>query len=438
MAVLIKHKKTATFADQPGVEINKGEWNDNHDITGLAAVATSGAYADLTGKPTLGTLAALNAVDLTANVTGILPVPNGGTGAASYTANEILFGAGTAAIAHSSDLTWSATTGLLSQKGISSNPIAGSGSEVFGLGAVDNSNAGASAMNTIIGAGAKVGTSATDCEQNVVIGNGSNTGNFAFFNTVIGAGASSTNSNSVVIGKGNSSSVNAAVVVGSGCSVSATGATSIGFGVSTTHTGSVTLGTNASSERINELLFGSNNSASALDCSFRLAGSTGSFVSRDMSRIGNTWIDSTDATRKARSIFYVDDTAEREYMRADANGSGVDIFMKADVSPLSSAGFSLGTATLPWKQLFVDYTNSATVGNVTIDKISGTCNMAALANTLTVTNNLVTANSRIMATLASDPGVALSIWCVGAAGSFTVNTRPATVNQTAIDFVVFP
>src|SRR6267154_5582276 len=28
----ITHKKTATLADQPGVEVNKAEWNDDHRI----------------------------------------------------------------------------------------------------------------------------------------------------------------------------------------------------------------------------------------------------------------------------------------------------------------------------------------------------------------------------------------------------------------------
>lgn len=50
----------------------------------LATVATTGAYSDLTGKPTLGTLAALNSVDLTANVgSTVLPIANGGTGSAT-------------------------------------------------------------------------------------------------------------------------------------------------------------------------------------------------------------------------------------------------------------------------------------------------------------------------------------------------------------------
>jgi hypothetical protein len=46
----------------------------------FAADIFDGTYGSLTGKPTLGSLASLNSVDLTSNVTGILPIANGGTG----------------------------------------------------------------------------------------------------------------------------------------------------------------------------------------------------------------------------------------------------------------------------------------------------------------------------------------------------------------------
>jgi hypothetical protein len=35
MVVLITHKKIATYADQPDAEINKAEWNDTHEVTGV-------------------------------------------------------------------------------------------------------------------------------------------------------------------------------------------------------------------------------------------------------------------------------------------------------------------------------------------------------------------------------------------------------------------
>lgn len=104
--------------------------------------------------------------------------------------------------------------------------------------------------------------------------------------------------------------------------------------------------------------------------------------------------------------------------------------------PTTNGGSNLGVGATGFGALFLDYTNTGTVGNVTINKPSGTVNLAALGSTFTVTDSLVTANSHVMVTLASDPGVALAVWTVCGSGSFTVNTRPATVNQTAIDFVV--
>ncbi|HEY0892569.1 MAG TPA: hypothetical protein VGE32_05880, partial [Cellvibrio sp.] len=62
------------------------------NVTGLATVATTGGYADLSGLPTLGTLAAKNTATLTSDVSGVLPIANGGTGANSVAQN--LFFAG--------------------------------------------------------------------------------------------------------------------------------------------------------------------------------------------------------------------------------------------------------------------------------------------------------------------------------------------------------
>lgn len=437
MAVVVKHALVSVTPDNPAYEIKPSNWNDSHVITGLAAVATSGAYSDLSGKPTLGTLAALNAVDLTANVTGILPFANGGSGSnATIGAGQIVYSDGSK-YTGDANLTWSATTGLLSLKPISA-PGPGSHDETFGATSKIWVGGG---QNTAIGYNAHCGIngSADPAQtQNTVIGADSFTGNTSSYNIIVGASSSTSSSFSVLIGPGLTNSALNAIVIGGGSAVSATSIGAIGTGLVQSHVGGLILGANINSVLTYELKYGGPVANAVSPSSFRMVGSTGSFVERDNFRIGNVWIDSTDATRKVRTIFYTNDTAEREFMRADANGGGVDLFLNANTSPLSAAGFSLGTASLPWQQLFVDYTNSATVGSVTINKISGTCNMAALGNTLTVTNGLVTANSRIMATLASDPGAAIAIWCVGAAGSFTVNTRPAVVNQTAIDFVIFP
>ncbi len=72
-------------------------------VTGLATVATTGSYSDLTGKPTLGSLAAKSAVDLsTAEVTGVLPVARGGTNSgAALSNNRVMVSSGGGIVEHS-------------------------------------------------------------------------------------------------------------------------------------------------------------------------------------------------------------------------------------------------------------------------------------------------------------------------------------------------
>lgn len=106
--------------------------------------------------------------------------------------------------------------------------------------------------------------------------------------------------------------------------------------------------------------------------------------------------------------------------------------------PGSNGACTLGTAAKSWKSLYLDYTNTATVGAVTINKASGRVNLAAAGTTFTVTNSLVTAASHVFLNADGAPGnvVAVQLYAVPGAGSFTVNAVPAVTNQTAIDFVV--
>lgn len=59
MVVAVTHAKVSTIPDtgDPS-EVLPSDWNAAHTVTGLATVAETGAYSDLTGKPTLGALAA--------------------------------------------------------------------------------------------------------------------------------------------------------------------------------------------------------------------------------------------------------------------------------------------------------------------------------------------------------------------------------------------
>lgn len=83
-----------------------------------------------------------------------------------------------------------------------------------------------------------------------------------------------------------------------------------------------------------------------------------------------------------------------------------------------------------------DYTNTTTVGNVTINKVSGQVIMGASASTLTLTNNLIKSGTRIFLTFAGNPGLAVSLYAVASSGSCTINTSAAITNQTPINFQI--
>jgi hypothetical protein len=79
-------------------------------VSGLAAVATSGAYSDLSGTPSLAAIATSgSASDISA---GTLSVSHGGTGQTSFTTNGIIFGNSTSGVqvtaaAGTADQSWS-------------------------------------------------------------------------------------------------------------------------------------------------------------------------------------------------------------------------------------------------------------------------------------------------------------------------------------------
>jgi hypothetical protein len=79
------------------------------DETGTGALVfanTPTLVTPILGTPTSGTLTNCTGLPLTTGVTGTLPVANGGTGATTFTAGQVLFGNGTSAINSSSNLFW--------------------------------------------------------------------------------------------------------------------------------------------------------------------------------------------------------------------------------------------------------------------------------------------------------------------------------------------
>lgn len=81
-------------------------------------------------------------------------------------------------------------------------------------------------------------------------------------------------------------------------------------------------------------------------------------------------------------------------------------------------------------------TASGTTGNQTINKASGTVNIAAAGTTVTVTNSLVTASSIVYAVIRTNDATATIKNVVPAAGSFTINLGAAATAETSIGFFV--
>ena len=81
-------------------------------------------------------------------------------------------------------------------------------------------------------------------------------------------------------------------------------------------------------------------------------------------------------------------------------------------------------------------TAAGTTGNQTINKPSGTVNIAAAGTTVTVTNSLVTASSIVFAVIRTNDATATIKNVVPAAGSFVINLASATTAETSIGFFV--
>ena len=95
----------------------------------------------------------------------------------------------------------------------------------------------------------------------------------------------------------------------------------------------------------------------------------------------------------------------------------------------------IGSGTIGLKQIFFDYTNTATVGAVTINKAAGRVNIAAAGTSVVVTNSLVTAASHVFAVMSTADATGRVTSVVPGAGSFTINTVAVTA-QSSFDFFV--
>jgi len=106
----------------------------------------------------------------------------------------------------------------------------------------------------------------------------------------------------------------------------------------------------------------------------------------------------------------------------------------------TNTGYKLDVNGTTRLQGAVNYnpTNTAagTTGNQTINKPSGTVNIAAAGTTVTVTNSLVSASSIVYAVIRTNDATATIKNVVPAAGSFVINLGASATAETSIGFFV--
>lgn len=103
-------------------------------------------------------------------------------------------------------------------------------------------------------------------------------------------------------------------------------------------------------------------------------------------------------------------------------------------APGTNGGTDLGSAAIGWKRQYLDYTNTGTVGAVTINKAVGRVNIAAGQLTIVVTCSFCTAAAHVFPNLTTVDATAKSAQITPAAGSFTVTLNAACTAQVAVDF----
>ena len=106
-----------------------------------------------------------------------------------------------------------------------------------------------------------------------------------------------------------------------------------------------------------------------------------------------------------------------------------------NIGPNANGASDLGNTTLGFKRLYLDYTNSGTIGAVTINKASFRANIALGATSVVVTNSYVTAASKVLCVAAQNDTTGYVKASVPAAGSVTIYS-PVTTANMAVDCIV--
>jgi hypothetical protein len=100
----------------------------------------------------------------------------------------------------------------------------------------------------------------------------------------------------------------------------------------------------------------------------------------------------------------------------------------------------LGLSSSTWRSIYLARTNAplGTTGNAAMHKTSGRVRLAAAATQVFVTNTLVTANSRILATVTTNDATAKSVSAIPSMGLIQFNLNAAATGETPVDWLVLP
>lgn len=126
-----------------------------------------------------------------------------------------------------------------------------------------------------------------------------------------------------------------------------------------------------------------------------------------------------------------------------ATFSSASLVLSTLVNPAVTNTLDLGSSGVIWRSLYaaqlrVDRTDTATVGNVTINKAAGSVKFAALATSLVITNSLVTTASRVIATVNTVDATMKSVVavCTSLPGAITLTPNAIPTGETNVSFLV--
>lgn len=287
---------------------------------------------------------------------------------------------------------------------------------------------------------------ATWSYPSVLLG-GSGTSSSITYQTTSGAGATGADH---IFKVGNNGSIEAMRILNSG-GVNVNSVLTVGAGVGVTGSGNVNAPLKVEqvgvSGSINtRLLLNTYTASYAVGAATRIEMNISNGSPSNFSYGGTVWLDDViessapGSRRNGLAISLSDQTkgsSPKEVLRISGNGN-VGIGTAAPAGLLSIGTSSQFQVSSDGKITF-DATNTAigTPGSQTINKPSGSVNIAGGGTTITVTNSLVTSSSKVWAWCSTNDLTAYVKNVVCSAGQFVVNLGAAADKETKIDFIVF-